>query len=69
MVGSVGYAHAVMTCGHDFVGNVGNRKQIAHIAHKHAGGGVGAVGHVGNVVMPTQVGGARLYARHTVLCA
>jgi len=28
------------TC--SIVGNVGNRKQIAHMTHKHAGGGVGA---------------------------
>jgi hypothetical protein len=54
------------------VGNVGNRKQIAHMTHKHAGGGVGAgefVGNVGNVGIPTKVGGARLYARPHVLCA
>ena len=54
------------------VGNVGNRKQIAHMTHKAWAWGQGAgefVGNVGNVGIPTKVGGARYYARPYVLCA
>ena len=68
----VSRSHDTQLRSHDLVGNVGNQKQIAHIAHKHAGRGQrggGFVGHVGNVGIPTKVGGARLYARPYVLCA
>ena len=64
--------HDTQPCARRLVGNVGNRKQIAHMTHKHAGGGMGAgafVGNVGNVGIPTKVGGARYYARPYVLCA
>jgi hypothetical protein len=69
---------------HDFVGNVGNAFAIPFVgnvgnlfcncphdpqAWGRGRGGTGVVGHVGNVGIPTEVGGAPLYARLYVLCA